>query len=57
MLLILHFRNSYNGENKTKSDYGEAGPHSYFAGIEVFVILSYFTHDVVYKASIVDFYT
>ncbi|NXA84478.1 FBX21 protein, partial [Thryothorus ludovicianus] len=30
-LLILHFRNWYYGENKTKSGDNEAKPHSYFA--------------------------
>ncbi|TRZ24727.1 hypothetical protein HGM15179_002429, partial [Zosterops borbonicus] len=30
-LWVSKTRNSYNGENKTKGDYGEAGPHSYFA--------------------------
>ncbi|NWT55228.1 FBX21 protein, partial [Erythrocercus mccallii] len=30
-LLILHFRNWYYGENKTKSGHNEAKPHSYFA--------------------------
>ncbi|NXP30578.1 FBX21 protein, partial [Leiothrix lutea] len=31
MLLILHFRNWYYGENKTESGDNEAKPHSYFA--------------------------
>ncbi|NWR13229.1 FBX21 protein, partial [Paradoxornis webbianus] len=31
MLLNLHFRNWYCGENKTKSGDNEAKPHSYFA--------------------------
>ncbi|NWZ44705.1 FBX21 protein, partial [Brachypodius atriceps] len=30
-LLILHFRNWYYGENKTRSGDNEAKPHSYFA--------------------------
>ncbi|NXS36088.1 FBX21 protein, partial [Pomatostomus ruficeps] len=30
-LLILHFRNWYYGENKTKSGDNDAKPHSYFA--------------------------
>ncbi|KAL9863510.1 uncharacterized protein GJ701_001666 isoform 2-T2 [Geothlypis trichas] len=50
-------RNWYYEENKTKSSASEAKFHSYLAGIEVFAILSYFTYDAVYKASIVDFFT
>lgn len=52
MLLLLHFRNWYYGENKTRSGDNEAKSHSDFAGIEVFVMLLYFTHDIVYKAPI-----